>query len=188
MIAFRENINGEEVYTDISDTQIELVTDDGIMRMLGTNGIMKQLRHKMEMFDKEKETVEKMAEPLTEGEAEIYMYAEDAEGDNYTISFNAENCAALYGQETSVFAGAVEMVCKFLKNVVSPDTDYLPILEPIHVSTMILVAACMRELGKEYDDMKFKSQFDWVFEAASYEEQELPDMSDPMGFVKEQLA
>lgn len=130
----------EEIFDDLSNEQLELVTNDGIYQFLGMKGMYAELRSENDIFDKDNETVKKLSNPLIDGVAEIYMSSEDNVYDRYTIAFTGANMAKLYLVEQKLMYKAVEFVAGFLCEDVSMDKSYLPVIEPVAIGIMCLTA------------------------------------------------
>lgn len=156
--------DNEEYFTDITKTQLELVTNDGIYQLLGMKGIFSELRSENNIFDASNETVDKLSNPIGPFQAEIYMGSEESDYDRYTIAFTGQNMAKLYGVPQEHMFQAVAFVADFLADYVSPDRKYLPVIEPDQIGLMCLTAywAIMKDNNVCSTGERFRKAFDYA--------------------------
>lgn len=187
MIQLRKySVTSEEgEYIDLTEYQVELVTDDGIERFLGRRGIMMELRSENDIFDKEHETIRKMSMAMEKDTAEIYFGSENSDYERYIISFTGDNMAKLYmAPDREEMYDALLNVADFIENVVCPDKHYLPILEPVDVGIMCICAYYLEDHGYRYNSGQFRTIFNNVFDQINILEKPLPDYNDPYAIVE----
>lgn len=183
MILLRECINGENIETDISDTQTEICDDASILSFMGQSGLLKEVRMKMDIFTNSEKLEVMMSRDLADNTAEIYYYADSDENDKYIVVYRYADLATLYGVSSDDMSGCVEKTAKFLREYVSPDTSYLTVISPVDIGLMCLTFAWLKhaDVEQDWDNIsheKFAYYFDTHRELASYLDKAVADLPD----------
>jgi len=103
--------DGKEDVIDLSKKCHEMMTDEQILRMFGTGGVIRELRQECDFMCGESALTEYMSRELAENEAEIYM-SDELSGERFFIIFSDSNMAHYLKMSIKEVAGAIDRTYK----------------------------------------------------------------------------